>query len=680
MSSGDFSSSRPLSLSIPIGPYCPRRPTLQEVLSNTAPPPWTISAFTAYLSQNHCLETLEFTIEANRYTKQYRDMVQKDPITPLSPQTPDFGNVRNLWQKLLDNYVTPNAPREVNLPSDIRDHLLSLPCADLPPDPIALEPAVKIVYELMDESVLVPFLNSVAPSRGTETVSSPWTSNESMPDTYLSGSLDERSMSPAKLRRQRDGSPPSSGTGVDALSQSYSGPSTRLSLQSNITSALGLSRLSANISGSSGTSSGEGVESMTDDSTDSPSPSGSALEPMTPPNTPPTSNAGFADVSPGTSPQASHSGWKKMGDKLRWKKGRSGHGSGSSTNRRQVTSSPNDIFSIIPIPVIAPMEHPVAGYSSHRQDRKKTAFVHGGTSLRLSDSDKGGSPVLEAHPGSPVEITGRRPFLPMSATAQRLYHGSDEELLKFERTKLGKIEEGVMKDGVAAKGISSVGNRATNSEIDSAKFPAKRMQVAGPQPFYIPAKVPEDEETPEVPTPTVPTVPPVTAMDFDFETDNGVWISAHPIAHESRASLSTATTAPSTLMDDRYSQYSHAALTLDTSVASSAVSTMSSTGSIQSASTATSSDIYGWEEELDRKVSLESGNWGYVHRIPQGGRMVGPRGRGGVQDYQFQVPDRKRKSLLYRVLNLSSSRKASVEDVSMSGASCSQNDCPTTSA
>src|SRR6202161_3516522 len=63
MSSGDFSSSRPLSLSIPTGPYCPRRPTLQEVLSNTAPPPWTISAFTAYLSQNHCLETLELTIE-----------------------------------------------------------------------------------------------------------------------------------------------------------------------------------------------------------------------------------------------------------------------------------------------------------------------------------------------------------------------------------------------------------------------------------------------------------------------------------------------------------------------------------------------------------------------------------------------------------------------------------------
>jgi hypothetical protein len=337
MSSGDFPPSRPLSLSIPVGPYCPRRPTLQEILSNTAPPPWTISAFTAYLSQNHCLETLEFTMAADRYAKHYRDMLEKDPTTPLSPQTPDSKYVRMLWQKLLDAYIAQNAPREVNLPSDVRDHLLSLPCTDLPPDPVALEPAVKIIFELMDESVLVPFLNSVAPSRGPETVASPWTSNDSMSDTDMTGSLDERSLSQAKPRNQRDGSPPSSGTGADALSQSSSGPSTGQSHASHITAVLGLSRLSANISGSTGTLSGEALDSMTDDSTDSPSPSGSALEPMTPPNTPPTSNAGFADISPGTSPQTNSSGWKKMGDKLRWKKSRSGHGSGSSSSRYPVT-------------------------------------------------------------------------------------------------------------------------------------------------------------------------------------------------------------------------------------------------------------------------------------------------------------------------------------------------------
>jgi len=60
--------------------------------------------------------------------------------------------------------------------------------------------------------------------------------------------------------------------------------------------------------------------------------------------------------------------------------------------------------------------------------------------------------------------------------------------------------------------------------------------------------------------------------------------------------------------------------------------------------------------------------------------MSGARGRGGVQDYQFRHTDGKRRSLLYRVLNLSNSRRSSVEDVSMSGAISPQNECPTTSA
>jgi hypothetical protein len=333
MSSGDFLPSRPLSLSISSGPYLPRRPTLQEILSNTAPSPWTSSAFMAYLSQNHCLETLEFTMDAKRYTKHYREVVERVPRTPLSPQAPEYEYVRMLWQKLLDAYIAPNGPREVNLPSDVRDRLMSLPSTYTPPDPAELDPAVKIIYELMEESVLVPFLNSVAPARNSESYTSPWTSDESMADTYMAGSLDERSLSPAKSRRE--GSPTGSGTGSDFISQSYTGPSPRLSHQSHLSAALGRgSRLSAHVSGSSATSSADAPDTLTDDSTDSPSPSASALEPMTPPNTPPTSNADFVDVSPVNSPHHGTSGssWKKMGAKFGFKKSRSGHGSGSSTS------------------------------------------------------------------------------------------------------------------------------------------------------------------------------------------------------------------------------------------------------------------------------------------------------------------------------------------------------------
>jgi hypothetical protein len=328
MSSGEFLPSRPLSLAIPPGPYCPRRPTLSEVLLNSAPPPWTLSAFMAYLSQNHCLETLEFTMDATRYKNHYQTVFGRDPHTPLTPTPQDCEYVRMLWQKLLDAYIAPNGPREVNLPSTVRDQLMSLPNDYAPPHPSELDQAVKIIYELMDESVLVPFLNSVAPatSRGTET--SPWASTESVVDASMAESLDERSLSSTRSRTRKDRSPPLTG---DSISQSYSGHSQRLSQQSHLSTAFGRAtsgRLSTYLSGSSGVSA-EGPDSLTDD-TDSPS----SMEPMTPPTTPPTSDTGFASDSPGTSPHSSRGegSWKKMGAKLGFKKSRSAHGSSSSTS------------------------------------------------------------------------------------------------------------------------------------------------------------------------------------------------------------------------------------------------------------------------------------------------------------------------------------------------------------
>jgi hypothetical protein len=280
-------------------------------------------------------------MDAQRYTTQYTSMTSKDPLTPISPTSPDCEYVRMLWHKLVDAYITPSGPREVNLPSDVKNRLLSLPSDFIPPDAAELEPAVKIIYELMDESVLVPFLNSVVPARVPGSYSSPWTSDENMSDTYMAASLDERSLSPSRTRNQREGSPPNLGN--DAVSQSYNGLSPRLSHQSHLTAAFGRSassRLSTLIpSSSTGSSSADPPESMTDDSTDSPSPSGSAMEPMTPPNTPPTSNADFGGVSPGSSPhtiRGEGSSWKKMGARLglKPKKSRSGPGGSLTSSSR----------------------------------------------------------------------------------------------------------------------------------------------------------------------------------------------------------------------------------------------------------------------------------------------------------------------------------------------------------
>ena len=304
-------------------------------------------------------------------------------------------------------------------------------------------------------------------------------------------------------------------------------------------------------------------------------------------------------------------------------------------------------------------------------------LVHGGTSLKLSDG--GASPLLEAHPGSPVDLSGHRPSIAASLSARSI--GSNKDLRSPRSPQLeGKIKD-VRRDSVAAKENTSVGDRDESNEM---KLPQRRMQLAAVQPFYVPAKVPEEIQVRTMSVSgddriSVDTALEAISMDFDFETDNGVWISAHPIAHESRTSLATTTTG-STLIDDRYS---HGVLTIDTSVASSATSMISSSeASIQSAA---SSDIYGWEEELDRKSSIDGMNaWEreMARSLPSGGRTMGPRFRGGVHDFQYKRgAEGRRKSLLYRVLNISGRRGGEDSGMGISTISApSATEFPSTSA
>lgn len=295
MSTEELVTSQPLSVAIPQdtshGPYCPRRPTLAEVLSNTAPSPWTLSAFMAYLSQNHCLETLEFTMDATRYRKHYEKMAAQMAGMPMSPDYEECEYVRMLWHRLLDAYIVPNGPREVNLPCNIRDHLLSLPSAIAPPPPESLDPAVKIVYELMDESVLVPFLNEVSSLKGPQSCASSW--NDSDENLHTRGSPDDRSSHRSRARRCP--SPIASTTDLSYI------PSNRGHTRGYTTSGRGTKT----------TSSGSGDASLTDESASGSSP---GREPMTPPTTPPSSDMA------GSPRLRQDNTWKKMTGRLGWKK------------------------------------------------------------------------------------------------------------------------------------------------------------------------------------------------------------------------------------------------------------------------------------------------------------------------------------------------------------------------
>ena len=279
------------------GLYAPQRPTLPDVLSNSAPPPWTLSAFTAYLSQNHCLENLEFTMDAERYRERYDTLAAQMSGMPITPELEDSKYVRMLWQRLLDAYIIADGPREINIPSDVRDRLLSLPNHTTPPPPEELSSAVKIVYKLMEESVLISFLNEAPPP---SIVTRPKGIKSSPIDIIArkrggSDSSQEKKCVRSKSRRRN--SPSAS------LEAAFSSdPTGRLTPASNLSKANNRSQ-----SHYSGAGADPGL--VTDDSTSASSP---GREPMTPPHTPPSSD--FGDTSP---KQRNDIGWKKM---LGWKK------------------------------------------------------------------------------------------------------------------------------------------------------------------------------------------------------------------------------------------------------------------------------------------------------------------------------------------------------------------------
>lgn len=281
-----MSASRPTSLAY-LTSAITHPPSLEEILSNTAPAPWTLAAFMAFLHQNHCSETLEFIMEAKRYSSAYLgqlDSQDGQSVDSHLKSSPLHGNEHlwSIWVKLMNSFIVSDAPRELNLPARVRDRLLGLPTQD-PPHPSELDSAVSIIYELMNDSVLGPFLESLAPpppedSDECYTVRQGRTkhriSRESRP-----GTKDELSRSPKTSFLPLFGYHRSDHHGLQFVSSSSESP--------------------------------EAV--VSDDMWTSP-----REEPMTPPSTPPTSDWGF-HASPGTLQRAinaHNTGWKKMGQKL----------------------------------------------------------------------------------------------------------------------------------------------------------------------------------------------------------------------------------------------------------------------------------------------------------------------------------------------------------------------------
>ncbi|KAJ4307063.1 hypothetical protein N0V88_000438 [Collariella sp. IMI 366227] len=302
-----MTTSRPTSVALMpqasacLSPTSP--PSLRDILTSSAPPPYTLAAFMAFLSQNHCLETLEFTMDAERYRSAYSSLLMGQCAG--SADGPE--HVCCLWQKLMNAYILPYGHREVNLPAHVRDRLLSFPSTPVPPHPSELDEAARIVYELMNDSVMGPFLASMT------------VHHEDLPEAH------EHRHSRSKLRIPRESS-----SGSDDSSRSP---------RMNFLPMLNIPWTSESKSSASSTSDAADRGMLTDDSANSPS----GNEPVTPPTTPPLSDWGFSSPPAGLHKLSSHnSGWKKMGAKLGLNRmGRSKRGHSSSA-----TSVPADVTPI----------------------------------------------------------------------------------------------------------------------------------------------------------------------------------------------------------------------------------------------------------------------------------------------------------------------------------------------
>jgi len=326
MSGEELPRARPISMmSRKDGVMSPGRPTLDEVLNNTAPPPYTLAAYTAFLSQQHCLETLEFTTEAKKYAEKYDEVSAQLAGIPLTVDTDEGYDLIQDWKRILDIYVKPGAPREINLPAEERDDLVEQPADLRPPQPEAFDPAIKRMYDLMSESIFIPFCNSLKTVSYAQTYSTmPAWQHTDLEVSRLT--YDDRAMH-QRIPSRRRRSPPN--TSAASFEATRSPPHHRPTQSSSLSSAFGRQsgiRLSTHVSNSSAVS----EDALTDNSNGPESPPVGEHDSMvTPPTTPPTSDLppsasasrqgngngqsiGLTSIPLPKSQRSESGGWKKM--------------------------------------------------------------------------------------------------------------------------------------------------------------------------------------------------------------------------------------------------------------------------------------------------------------------------------------------------------------------------------
>lgn len=122
-------------------------PSLNDILSNMAPEPYSLKNFSVFVKQNHCLEILEFIKSVDVYGQYFNNNSNH--------------LLKQQWDYILNTFIRVNSPMEINLPCNIRDDLLTkLWNQHQPLLPSCFNNAVDLVKDLMKENVYLPFISS----------------------------------------------------------------------------------------------------------------------------------------------------------------------------------------------------------------------------------------------------------------------------------------------------------------------------------------------------------------------------------------------------------------------------------------------------------------------------------------------------------------------------------------
>lgn len=254
-------------------------------------------------------------MDARRYAHEFDELSAAMTGMPMTEDIDDCKELGDSWERLLNSYISPGAPKEVNLPDEIRRDLLRLhpgrqgaPTA--PPAPELLERAVEHIVDLMDESIMMGFISDNTPRAAAQLQQQSRMSNE-FGITGLD-SDDERRMrgasrlNVAEHERQKSRTrrySPELQSGESSRLQTTFGPSAS---NTSVGPSIGHSASR----GSVGSHSGSGDLAMVDEGSTPSSPS----ELITPPTTPPGADIGSS------SPRQNQNPWRKMMGRLGNKK------------------------------------------------------------------------------------------------------------------------------------------------------------------------------------------------------------------------------------------------------------------------------------------------------------------------------------------------------------------------